>query len=172
MTRWIWIALYYAFARYLPPSYSRFCGKTARKIRGFLARRVFASCGKSVNVEHGCHFGTGELVSLGDNSTLPLNGKIVGAVTIGSDTIIGPETMLLGYRHEYADASTPIRLQSTEKAPVVIGKDVFIGARAILVGPCNIGDGCVIGAGSVVRGNIPPQSIVIGNPAKVVSKRG
>ena len=172
MTRWIWLAIYYSFARHLPPSYSRFCGKTAKRIRGFLARRVFASCGKNVNVEHGCHYGTGELISLGDNSVLPLDGRICGIAVIGNDVLMGPQTMIIGHRHDYEDASTPVRLQGAEKSPVVIGNDVFIGARAILVGPCHIGDGSIIGAGSVVRGDIPAYSVVIGNPAKVVGKRG
>lgn len=58
-----------------------------------------------------------------------------------------------------------------EYGEIEIGNDVWIGQNALLVGKCKISDGAIIGAGSVVRGYIKPYSIVIGNPARVVSKR-
>ncbi|WP_304522377.1 DapH/DapD/GlmU-related protein [Bacteroides sp. GM023] len=56
----------------------------------------------------------------------------------------------------------------TKKAPVTIGKNVFIGARSIVMKGVTIGDGVVIGAGSVVTKNVPANAIVAGNPAKVI----
>ncbi|WP_431293731.1 acyltransferase [Pedobacter sp. P26] len=53
-------------------------------------------------------------------------------------------------------------------APVVIGNDVFIGARAIILKGVNIGKGAVIGAGSVVARDVPEMMIVAGNPAKII----
>lgn len=52
-----------------------------------------------------------------------------------------------------------------------IGNDVWIGRKSLLVGNVTVGDGCVIGAGSVIRGKIEPYSIMIGNPAQLVGKR-
>ncbi|MHB1152800.1 MAG: acyltransferase [Eubacteriales bacterium] len=49
-----------------------------------------------------------------------------------------------------------------------MGKNTFIGARVTLLQGTKIGNNCLIGAGSVVKGNIPNNSIVIGNPAKVI----
>ena len=51
---------------------------------------------------------------------------------------------------------------------VVIGKDVWIGANAIILPGVTIGDGCVIGAGSVVTTDLPPHCVVVGNPARVI----
>lgn len=56
-------------------------------------------------------------------------------------------------------------------SPTIIGNDVWIGHGAIILGGVIIGDGCVIAAGSVVTKNIPPNSIVGGNPAKVIKQR-
>jgi maltose O-acetyltransferase len=54
-------------------------------------------------------------------------------------------------------------------SPVRIGAGVFIGARAIILKGASIGDGAVVGAGAVVTGEVPPNAIVVGNPARVVS---
>ena len=58
-----------------------------------------------------------------------------------------------------------------EKHHVVIGNDVWIGQNAVILPGVHIGDGCIIGANSVVGSDIPPYSVVVGNPAKVVRKR-
>jgi virginiamycin A acetyltransferase len=54
---------------------------------------------------------------------------------------------------------------------VSVGNDVWIGANVTIIGPCSIGDGAVIGAGSVVRGKVPPYAVVYGNPAVVAYYR-
>ena len=53
----------------------------------------------------------------------------------------------------------------------VVGNDVWIGSRAILLGAVKIGDGAVVGAGAVVTKDVPPYAIVVGNPAKVIGYR-
>jgi acetyltransferase-like isoleucine patch superfamily enzyme len=53
---------------------------------------------------------------------------------------------------------------------IKIGNNCFIGVGCIILPRTSIGDNCVIGAGSVVRGKIPDNSVVIGNPAKVIMK--
>ena len=59
----------------------------------------------------------------------------------------------------------------TTKGDVVIGNDVWIGRNVIILSGVHIGDGAVIGAGAVVANDIPPYSIVVGNPARVIKKR-
>ena len=54
---------------------------------------------------------------------------------------------------------------------IIVDEDVWIGARVTLLGGSHLGRCCIIGAGSVVRGTIPPYSIVYGNPAKIVGFR-
>jgi len=56
-------------------------------------------------------------------------------------------------------------------ADTVIGHDVWVGQGATLLPGCRIGSGCIIGAGAVVRGTVPPYSIVSGNPAVLVRRR-
>lgn len=52
--------------------------------------------------------------------------------------------------------------------PITIGSNCFIGARATLLPGTTIGKNCIIGACSVVKGNIPDDSIVVGNPARII----
>lgn len=64
-----------------------------------------------------------------------------------------------------------INNNSRHRGDITIGNDVWIGRNALILSGANIGDGAVIGAGAVVAGNIPPYSIAIGNPAKVIKYR-
>ena len=59
----------------------------------------------------------------------------------------------------------------TEVKPVIIEDDVWLGARVTILPGARIGHGCVIGAGAVVSGEVPPMSVAVGNPARVVKKR-
>src|SRR3989338_3603138 len=59
----------------------------------------------------------------------------------------------------------------TKLPPIVVGDDVWIGEKAIILKSVTIGEGAVVGAGSVVTKDVPPYSIVVGNPAHVVAYR-
>lgn len=55
--------------------------------------------------------------------------------------------------------------------PLTIGNDVWVGTRALILGPVAIGDGAIIGAGAVVRHDVPPYAVVVGNPQQVIRSR-
>jgi acetyltransferase-like isoleucine patch superfamily enzyme len=65
----------------------------------------------------------------------------------------------------------PVTKQKMDEDDIIIGKDVWFGTRAIVVPGARIGDGAIIGAGAIVRGEIPPMSIAVGQPARVVGQR-
>ena len=67
------------------------------------------------------------------------------------------------------DASTKLHTGCTRIARVAIGKRVFVGTGAVILAGSRIGDDSIIGALAVVRGEVPPGSLVVGNPARVVS---
>jgi acetyltransferase-like isoleucine patch superfamily enzyme len=85
-----------------------------------------------------------------------------GSVEIGEDTQIGPCCLITTTDHDYRG-----NLETTFK-PVVIGKGVWIGANVTILPGVEIGDNSVIGAGAVVTKSIPPRSIAVGVPARVV----
>lgn len=94
-----------------------------------------------------------------------------GGVTIGEGTLIAMHCRILSSSHTIAPQGTFIRSQPDILQPTSIGRDVWLGAGATVLGGVNIGDGCVIGAGAVVTRDLPPGSIAIGVPARVVRQR-
>ena len=63
-------------------------------------------------------------------------------------------------------------LNAFEKKGITVGNDVWIGAQVTLLDGCEVGDGCVIAAGSVVRGRLEPRSVYAGVPARRIGARG
>lgn len=94
-----------------------------------------------------------------------------GLVRIGNGVRIGAHCMIIGGNHRFSDPSTPIHKQGIEPKPIMICDDVWIGGNVNIIAGVTIGSGCVIGAGSVVTHDIPPMSVAVGAPAKVIKKR-
>ncbi len=90
---------------------------------------------------------------------------------IGDDCLLAQNITLTPYSHIFDDPNSIIYSQGGHCEKVTIGKDVYIGMRAAVMYSGNIGDGSVIGAGSVVVKPIPPYSIAVGCPAKVIKER-
>jgi maltose O-acetyltransferase len=84
-------------------------------------------------------------------------------VSIGDDSVLGPQVHILAH-----DASTKPHLGYTKIGEVSIGRKVFIGARALILPGVRIGDRAIVGAGSVVREDVPDGMVVFGNPAAIV----
>ena len=95
-----------------------------------------------------------------------------GGLQIGDDVRIAPHVMIMPMNHSFANPQVPIRKQEIQALGVRIEDDVWLGAGAIVLDGVTIGKGSVIGAGAVVTRDIPPYSVAVGVPAKVVKKRG
>ena len=112
-------------------------------------------------------------IELGDrvsfNYGCYLNG--FGGLVIGDDCGIGPYVAMHTANHRFDDLEVPIRDQGWEGRPIEIGADCFIGMGTCVVPGVRIGEGSVIGAGSVVVADIPPYSIAAGVPARVLRQR-
>lgn len=142
----------------------------AKKIRTFWAKRIVTKCGRNVNIERNAVFGP--QLEIGNNSGIGIDCEVYGPVTIGENVMMGPEVVVytVGHRHDRIDI--PMMEQGGDAVkPVVIGNDVWIGRRAIIMPGVKIGNGCIIGAAAVVTKDIPDYSIAAGVPAKVVKKR-
>jgi acetyltransferase-like isoleucine patch superfamily enzyme len=92
------------------------------------------------------------------------------SITIGDRVRLGCGVMVIDTDFHPKDAGERAAdPRAGQSMPVVIGNDVFIGARAIVLKGTHLGDGCVVGAGSVVSGTFPAGTIVAGNPARVIA---
>ena len=94
-----------------------------------------------------------------------------GGVEIGESTLVSMHCTILSSNHAIPPKDTPIRHVPDTLLPTRIGRDVWIGANAVILGGVTIGDGCVVGAGAVVTRSLPAYSVATGVPAKVLRQR-
>jgi len=167
----LWAVLYYLVAQNLPAT-SSILGKVSSGIRASLIQRFAYSIGRRVDISRKVMIGLGRDLIIGDDSGLGVGVELHGPVEIGRHVMVSPGVLIHTRNHRFSDPDTNIGSQGySDVRKVVIGDDCWIGARSILLPGTNVGAGSVIGAGSVVRGEIPPLSIVVGNPAEVVGQR-
>ncbi|HEX9767496.1 MAG TPA: acyltransferase [Nitriliruptorales bacterium] len=100
-------------------------------------------------------------------------GLVVNAharITIGDDVWTGANVFVSDANHGWSDADQPIGRQFGTIGPVAIGAGSWLGHGVLVLPGASIGRRCVIGAGAVVRGDIPDGSIAVGVPARVVGR--
>jgi acetyltransferase-like isoleucine patch superfamily enzyme len=115
----------------------------------------------------------GGKIVLGNNIYCNRNVKIVcyESIEIGNDCLIGDSVHIYDQDHDFSDLDALIRKQGYTTKPVKIGNNVWIGAKATILKGVKIGDGAIIGANSLVTKDIPPNAIVVGNPANIIKIR-
>lgn len=127
---------------------------------------------------------SGSRISIGDNCFINAHTVIESfdSVQIGRDALIGPEVLISdGRSHStsWVERVDDLRIWREQGAPnlavlraepVVLEDGVWVGARAILLPGVILGEGCTVGAGSVVAASVPPFAIAAGNPARVVGQ--
>ena len=109
----------------------------------------------------GSHTRIGRNVFVNQNCTF----YDLGGLDIGDEVMIGPNVSLITSGHPLAPSQ---RRAGVTAAPIVIGKNVWIGAGAIIIGGVTVGENAVVAAGSVVTRDVPPNTLVGGNPARVI----
>jgi acetyltransferase-like isoleucine patch superfamily enzyme len=144
-------------------------GLTGVYLRRAFYRLVFPRCAKNSWISFGTVFShptarVGQMVYVG-------LGCCLGDVILEDDVLLGSHVAILngGAQHGIARLDVPIREQPGVWPRITIGRDTWIGDRAVVL--ANVGRHCVIGAGSVVTKAIPDYAIAVGAPAKVIRYR-
>ncbi len=106
-------------------------------------------------------------IYIGPNAEI--NG--LGGVDIKAGVIIGPNLIIHSANHNYKDPKYLPYDETFDFKKVTICENVWIGGNVIMTPGSYVGEGSVVGSGCVVSGKIPPLSILIGNPCRVISKR-
>lgn len=143
---------------------------------------------KNVSIDRSCINNIGKYTFIGKNTIIgPTTSQVGSFCSIAPDVIIGPNShditagttstfihaysSSLDYRSQKTSSSYNNYKQSLNTKNTEIGHDVWIGYRAIIMPGVTVGDGAIIGAGSIVTKDVEPYSIVVGNPAKLIKYR-
>lgn len=137
----------------------------------------FGTVGKNCQLRGVGNF-TEKNIFLGDNVTIGVNSTFLASdakIIIKNNVLFGPHVFLITGNHRI-DVLGKYICDVKEKLPendadIVIEDDVWIGAGSIILKGVTVGEGSVIGAGSVVTKDVPPYAVVAGNPAKVIKYR-
>jgi len=120
--------------------------------------------GGSGHITMGCHcyINSGTVIYSG-------NG-----VSLGNGVLVGPNCNLVPTNHAYNDLKVHIRMQGflPSKGGIVIEDDVWLGANVTVLDGACIGEGCVVGANSLVKGRLDRYGIYAGVPARKIGQRG
>src|SRR4030042_921033 len=155
----------YGLVKYIPTP----LGELSR----YLVLKLFLKKIKTIWIKDNATFWFPDKISIGKstsiNEMVTINGG--GGVEIGDYVLIGHGTSIVSDSHSFDDLTKQIHKQSKHKAKVIIGNNVFFGCNVTVLPGVKIGDGAVIGAGSVVTKDVPENAIVCGNPAKIIRYR-
>ena len=118
------------------------------------------SIGIDIDREHGAYIA----------SSAYFDGSDYSLIHIGKGTVISREVLFL--THDWSIWKAMRNLGYEKEAffrkPIVIGQNSFIGARVSILPGTDIGENCIVGAGAIIKGTFPPNSIIGGNPATVI----
>jgi acetyltransferase-like isoleucine patch superfamily enzyme len=134
-----------------------------------LGNEVSFDRGVDINVTHfgNCQIEIGEFTHLGPYTCIAGPGPI----KIGRGCMIASHSSLYSNNHVFSDPEQTIMAQGIVCKGIVIEDDCWLGTGVRVLDGVTIGKGCVIGAGAVVTKDIPPYSVAVGVPAKVISQR-
>jgi len=130
----------------------------------------YVTLSAGVSPEH--ELGDVEVVTIGDRCLIGRGSGIVAheRVVMGDDVFTGHHVYITDANHGYEDPTTPPSQQFAASRPVSIGASSWLGHGTIVLPGCMIGRHVVVGAGSVVTGDLPDFSVAVGNPARVIRR--
>lgn len=137
--------------------------------RRHLAMGLGTRIAPNISFRNGSRIVIGDHCHIGERCYL-WAGDSTGRIRVGDCVSMAPGVFITASDYQFV-AGVPFRSQPRRERDVIIGNDVWLGTRVVVTAGVTIGDGCIVGAGAVVTKDLPPDSIAVGVPAKVVRSR-
>lgn len=134
-----------------------------------IIKQLFGSAGLNPSIEHNFHCDLGHNIHVGNEFYAGYNCVILdmAEVRIGDNCMLGPNVGIYTAGHSIEPIG---RNKSGYAIPVKIGNDVWIGGSCVILAGVTIGDNSVVAAGSIVTKNVPKNTVVAGNPARILKE--
>ena len=166
------------FFRLFKGSYFKSIGSKTK----FYGKVRFGSVENNITVGNKCMIGhdvffsavKGAQISIGDNCSINTGGHIVATqnIIIKNNTHIGEYCSVRDQNHAFDNLNILIHKQGFSGKPIIIGENCWIGRGVMITPGITLGDGCVVGANSVVTKSFASNSVIAGIPATLIRKRG
>ncbi|GGH07323.1 sugar O-acetyltransferase [Silvibacterium dinghuense] len=155
----------------ITPVLNRLTFDDAEQIRAVFSELIGCTVDESFSLIPPFYTTGGEHIRVGRNVFINQNCTMydLGGIDIADDVMIGPNVSILTAGHPVEPAQ---RRAAVIAQPVAIGKNVWIAAGAIILGGVTVGENSVVAAGAVVTRDVPPNTLVGGNPARVIRSIG
>ena len=191
-------ALMKFFSLIISPSTSRFLITKRKILRSLWLKNFIGKCGKKVFFGDDIIMINHHNMIIGDNVVIddscmitPIEDGVIDIksnchigrfchitalkrITLGENCLLGQHVTITDNSHgdiTFEAMSTPPNQRPiTSRGGITIGKNVWIGENAVILQDITFGDGCIIGAGSIVTKDIPAYSVAVGNPARVIKQ--
>ncbi|MGD2111214.1 MAG: acyltransferase [Phycisphaerae bacterium] len=158
-----WFAFVVAMTGFLPDV------KPVLKLRGFLVRWCFRSCGRNFQVARRVEVLFSTRIDLGHDVYLAPGCWIqgVGGITLDDQVMLGPYTILATNNHTKQDGS--YRFGEGSTAPITLKRGAWTGGHVVITAGMTVGAGAAVAAGAVVTKDVPDHVVVAGVPARVIA---
>lgn len=138
------------------------------RLRGFLVTPFWGKCGRNLKLQHNITFYNPMKIRIGSNVRIAYGTRFLagGEIVLGDEVIVGPYCVIVSSSHSRRGQS--FRDGEITFEPVYVGRGAWIAAHVTVIAGSKIGNGTLIAANSVVRGDIPDNVLAAGQPAKVI----
>ena len=142
--------------------------RTSKEVHDYMERILGKPLDESTTVLPPLYIDYGKPITIGKGCFIQQCCTFFGrgGITIGNDVFIGPKVNLITINHDL----NPENRSATYGRPIVIEDKVWIGINSTILPGVHIGYGAIVGAGSVVTKDVPPMTVVAGNPARFIKE--
>ena len=152
-----------------------FISKALRVVKRSIIKKKFGKCGKRFKFDPDSTFLRTHLIEIGDDVFIGEKAHFSASegIKIGNSVMFGPYPMIIGGDHNFSVVGKHMAdvHDGGVNKPIIVENDVWFGARVLILKGVTVGEGAIVGAGSIVTKDVPPYAIAVGSPCRPYKTR-